>query len=99
LSLKTPRFDWDQANIAHLARHGVTPEKVEEAFCDPFQLLLGTQLRDGEVRYEMMAETKDGRILEVVLTHRRGAIRPVTAYTASRRDRSFYQEARRDQDR
>jgi hypothetical protein len=24
-------FDWDEANIAHIARHGVSPEESEEA--------------------------------------------------------------------
>jgi uncharacterized DUF497 family protein len=24
-------FDWDAANIQHLARHGVTPKEAEEA--------------------------------------------------------------------
>lgn len=25
------RFDWDEANIGHIARHGVTPEEAEES--------------------------------------------------------------------
>jgi hypothetical protein len=24
-------FDWDEANLAHIARHGVTREEVEDA--------------------------------------------------------------------
>jgi hypothetical protein len=24
-------FDWDAANIAHIARHGVTPQQAEQA--------------------------------------------------------------------
>jgi len=27
-------FDWDDANKAHIARHGVTPEDVEQAFAN-----------------------------------------------------------------
>lgn len=28
-------LEWDEANEAHIARHGVTPEDIEEALTDP----------------------------------------------------------------
>jgi hypothetical protein len=28
-------FDWDDANIRHIAAHGVEPEEAEEALTDP----------------------------------------------------------------
>jgi len=32
-------FDWDAANVGHIARHGVKPEEVEEVLRnDPFDL-------------------------------------------------------------
>jgi hypothetical protein len=32
-------FDWDEANMRHIARHGVTPEEAEEAVTnDPLEL-------------------------------------------------------------
>jgi uncharacterized DUF497 family protein len=97
VSPKTPRFDWDEANIAHIARHGVVPSEVEESFRDPFQILLKSYYRNGERRYDMLGETVDGRILEVVFITRGAAIRTVTAYTAKKRDRAVYLEARREQ--
>ena len=27
-------FDWDAANVAHIARHGISPEECEEAYCN-----------------------------------------------------------------
>jgi uncharacterized DUF497 family protein len=27
-------FDWDKANLAHIARHNVTPEEVEQVFAN-----------------------------------------------------------------
>jgi hypothetical protein len=27
---ETGRFEWDRHNVAHIARHKVTPEEVEE---------------------------------------------------------------------
>lgn len=31
---KVLEFEWDEANIAHIAKHGVLPKEVEEAFFD-----------------------------------------------------------------
>jgi uncharacterized DUF497 family protein len=32
-------FDWDEANLRHVARHGVTPEEAEEVVAnDPLEL-------------------------------------------------------------
>lgn len=33
-------FDWDEANVAHIARHGVRPWEAEEALTDPLRLVL-----------------------------------------------------------
>ncbi len=97
MSPKTPKFDWDEANIAHIARHDVTPGEVEEAFRDPFQVLLDMGSRGGEFRYVMLGETTDRRVLRVVFVTRFARLRTVTAYTAKRRDQSLYAEARREQ--
>ena len=43
-------FDWDEANVAHVARHSVTPEEVEQVFAnDPMDL--GADVVEGEERY------------------------------------------------
>jgi uncharacterized DUF497 family protein len=37
---RAAKFDWDDANAGHIARHGVTPEEVEQAFAnDPLVVL------------------------------------------------------------
>ena len=42
-------FDWDHANINHIARHGITSEEAEQVVLnDPMDLPM--QLRDGEER-------------------------------------------------
>ncbi|MGA2739189.1 MAG: hypothetical protein ABSG65_17265 [Bryobacteraceae bacterium] len=30
--MDTVEFDWDQVNTGHIARHGVTPDEVEQVF-------------------------------------------------------------------
>jgi uncharacterized DUF497 family protein len=56
------RFDWDDANRGHIARHMVKPEEVEEAFNGDTLQLEAYVLR-GEQRYEDLGMTDSGRIL------------------------------------
>ncbi|MBI3645973.1 MAG: BrnT family toxin [Acidobacteriales bacterium] len=77
-------FDWDDANIAHIARHNVTPEEVEQVFAnDPMDL--GAEVVDGEERYAGVGHTKRLRVLVLIWTMRGGATRPITAFDASER--------------
>jgi len=87
-------FDWDDANILHLAEHGVAPEEAEE-------VLLGDTLEMGfdrsvlgEFRWSYIGETLRGRVLQVVITMRGERIRAVTAYRPTTRDEISYLEYR-----
>jgi hypothetical protein len=43
-------YDWDAANVSHIARHSVTPEEVEQCFSnDPMDV--GGDVVEGEERY------------------------------------------------
>jgi uncharacterized DUF497 family protein len=76
-------FDWDEANKSHIAAHAVTPSEVEQAYAnDPMDL--DFRIVDGEDRYTILGHTNRFRVLVVALTVREGAIRPVTAFDASR---------------
>ena len=77
-------FDWDEANRAHIARHGVTPAEVEQAFAnDPMGL--GVDVVGGEERYSGAGHTDQLRILVLAWTMRGEATRPITAFDASER--------------
>ena len=80
-------FDWDSANVAHIARHQVLPSEVEEAFANNPLLVLATQLRGGEERMLCAGPTNEGRALQFVYTVRDGRIRVVTAHSAARKVR------------
>jgi uncharacterized DUF497 family protein len=43
-------FDWDDANVDHLARHDVTPEEAEEALLDPRRIGASAYAVEGERR-------------------------------------------------
>jgi uncharacterized DUF497 family protein len=71
-------FDWDRANIAHIAEHGIEPIEAEEAvtYRPVFVQYLS---RGGEDRFMQVGETLAGRVLVVVITPRNGLTRVVTA--------------------
>lgn len=84
---RAAKFDWDGANTGHMARHGVTPEEVEQAFPNRPLAVLAAQKRRGEERVLCAGLTDAGRALQFVYTMRRGKIRFITAHTAKRKVR------------
>jgi len=85
-----PEFDWDDANVAHLAFHKVGPKEAEQAILDPHGVLLEIQTREDEERTKAVGMTATGRILTVVFSLRGAAIRPITAYPAGNRLQELY---------
>lgn len=86
-------FDWDDANISHVAQHGVTPEESEEVILgDPLDA--GFETVDGEGRWAYIGETNEGRILRVVITIRGERVRVVTAFEPERYWKALYLEQR-----
>jgi uncharacterized DUF497 family protein len=82
-------FDWDDANVTHIKRHGVTPKEAEEAVTlSPIDLQY--QIRNGELRVVQIGETLGGKLLMVVSTMRGDKTRIVTATPAKRKYRARY---------
>ncbi len=83
------RLIWDDWNIAHIARHKVIPNEVEEVcFGTPF-------IQKGDKgRWLLTGPTNAGRMLSVVLDpeDEEGVFYPVTARPASRKERENYQK-------
>jgi uncharacterized DUF497 family protein len=86
-------FDWDDANILHVAEHDVVPEEAEEVILgDPLDI--GLEVVDGEERSSHVGETNEGRILGVVITFRGERMRVVTAFDPDKQWKIFYLEQR-----
>jgi uncharacterized DUF497 family protein len=84
-------FDWDSANIDHIAEHDVFPEEAEEAILgDPLDV--GFDVVNGEERWTYLGETSESQILRVVITMRGEQIRVLTAFEPSRYQKNFYLE-------
>lgn len=79
---------WDAWNIAHIARHDVLPEEVEQV-CTNRHITLKTYSH----RYLVAGHTDQGRVISVILTPKgSGVYYPITARSASRKERRIYQE-------
>jgi uncharacterized protein len=93
-------FDWNPANIGHIARHGVTPEEAEQVIQNN-PIDAPAVLRNGETRTVNLGKTDAGRVLVVVVTERNSMYRVVTARPAKKKERAFYaryKAATNDQD-
>ena len=82
-------FDWDEANVAHIARHGITPEECEEAYQNG-PMVIEHQRRKRERRRLCLGETNAARLLTFVVTERKGKIRFVTAHPMDASQREIY---------
>jgi uncharacterized DUF497 family protein len=82
-------FDWDEANIAHIAEHDVMPAEAEQVI-ESCPLYLDYSMQSGEIRHREVGETATGRILLVVSTTRNDRLRVITAYPPSRSLRITY---------
>lgn len=84
-------FDWDDADIAHIAQHGVEPEEVEEVF---YNEPLVRRSRDG--RYIALGQSWAGRYLAVIFELRPGnVVRVVTARPMTKAERQLYRRRAR----
>ena len=63
-------FDWDEANLAHIARHGITRGECEEAYRNG-PMVIEHQRRKRERRRLCLGETNAARLLTFVVTERK----------------------------
>ena len=82
-------FDWDEANIAHIAEHNVLPHEAEEAATFK-PVALYAALRNGEERFVQIGKTHAGRVLLIVTTPRNDRTRVITAHDVDLSKRRSY---------
>jgi uncharacterized DUF497 family protein len=75
-------FDWDEANLDHIANHEVTREEAEQAILgNPLDIEMQfADLHEGEERLLQIGETTRGRILQLLTTWRDGRARVISAW-------------------
>ena len=89
--MRVERFDWNEGNIEHIARHGVLQEEAEEVFD------VGPYLRKAEGGlYAAFGQTDAGRHLVVFFRYRgKGVIRVITARPMTNREKGLYRKRRK----
>lgn len=85
--INVQKLIWDSWNIAHVARHNVIPEEVEQV-CH-----INPIVQKGKKgRLHIFGPTEAGRMLTVILDpeEEKGTYYPVTAYKASKKLEKLY---------
>lgn len=91
--LNIRRLIWDDWNVAHIARHEVIPEEVEEV-CQGAHVTSETY----SARIRVVGPSTTGRMLTVILAPRdQDTYYPVTARPASRKERQRYHQLQGDE--
>mgnify|MGYP001213543161 CR=1 FL=1 len=82
---------WDAWNVAHIARHEVTVDEVED-ICQ--QTPIASETYGGRLR--VIGRTEGGKILTAIRSpqNEEGVYYPVTARTASWKERQLYRDRR-----
>lgn len=84
---------WDSWNIAHIARHDVTPDEVEDVCHGDY---ITSQTYGGRIR--VVGLTSTGRMLAIILAPReKGAYYIVTAHNANTGEQQRYHELKGEQ--
>ncbi|OGD87715.1 hypothetical protein A3A54_02125 [Candidatus Curtissbacteria bacterium RIFCSPLOWO2_01_FULL_39_62] len=85
-------FEWDEANIAHIARHNVTPEEAEEVFFDKDNAL-DEDIKHStlEKRLIIIGKTQKGRLLYQIFTRRGDKIRVISSRDINKQELALYE--------
>jgi len=85
-------FDWDAANLGHIAKHDVTPEEAEQVILgNPLDMEM--QVAEGsnkEERFLQLGKTAKGRILQLLTTWRDGRLRVISVWDAPKELKLYY---------
>lgn len=86
-------FEWDEANIMHIAKHDVTPEEAEEVFSDKNNVLI-EDIKHSlvEKRFIIIGKTQKGRLLYQVFTRRGNKIRVISSRNINRKEVELYEK-------
>jgi uncharacterized DUF497 family protein len=85
------RLDWDEWNIEHIAKHGITREQVEQVIASGETIARESRKN----RFLVLGPTREGQLLAVVFgptPNEPGAFYTFSARTASRQERRFYHQ-------
>jgi uncharacterized DUF497 family protein len=83
-------FDWDETNLEHATRHGISREQIESA-AKTGLAVHAAYVRGNEWRYGSVGRTHDGILIDIAFTIRGESFRPITAHKLKRQKRKLYE--------
>lgn len=85
-------FEWDDANLGHIAQHRISAEEAEQVIVgEPLDIEMQVaEANNSEERLLQIGETATGRILQLLTTWRGGKVRVITAWDAPRQLKTYY---------
>lgn len=87
-------FEWDKANISHIAKHHVLPREAEEVFFDENNVQdEDLEHSKAENRFLIIGKTKKGKLLYQIFTTRGGKIRVISSRGINKKEVKIYEEA------
>jgi len=90
-------IEWDDSNIIHAGRHGVTALLVEEMLAST--PLFRVNLPGRSADYQMIGPDSEGRLWTVVLKYLgQGRWRPITGWPSTSAEVRWYQSGRGEDD-
>jgi uncharacterized DUF497 family protein len=84
-------FDWDEANLDHIADHGISAAEAEDALLDSRRIPAPAYQGTNERRRGVLGATIAGRLLFVVFTYRNELVRIITARNANAQEKRRYE--------
>lgn len=89
-------FDWDRHNIGKCAKHGVTPDEIEQVFGSDVAMFPDAKHSSSEARFLAIGTTRRGRYVFIAYTVRqrdqRLLIRPISARYMHRKEIDHYEK-------
>jgi uncharacterized DUF497 family protein len=93
-------FDWDDGNLEHARRHGLSRSEIESVFAGTVIILPDTRHSVTERRFRAIGKTRHGRAVFVVFTIRErdghSYVRPVSARYMHREEFDTYEKENPD---
>lgn len=94
--LRVVGFEWDDANIEHIAQHNVLPSEAEDLFFDTNNVLdKDIEHSISEDRFIIIGKTKEERLLYQIFTKRGNKIRIISARDINKKEVQLYEKKTR----
>lgn len=86
-------FEWDEANLHKVRKHGVVRDEIDEVFGDEQkQIYFDDKHSHQENRYIVIGKNKKNRILFLVVTEREGRVRCLSARYMHKKEVTLYEK-------